>query len=132
MYERNGFKEYESNKFVYEPVNKGRHASEIIKQNEGKKNIVETNVGVGTEDLDGNIEGTEVKPWKQKVRKLQQLRKKQMRKQPKEGDTLELPPQIKGGLPRKMTFTDGTWMQQVGKDVSKVSDAVQKQAQRNI
>jgi len=46
-----------------------------------------------------------------------------------EGATVELPPQVKGGVPRQMIYKEGVWQQQVGGQTTKVSENVQKQAQ---
>lgn len=46
-----------------------------------------------------------------------------------EGTTIELPPQVKGGVPRQMIYKDGVWQQQVGGQTTKVSENIQKQAQ---
>lgn len=47
----------------------------------------------------------------------------------KEGDTVNLEPQIKGGLPRTMEYTKEGWKQRVGKELTNVSDKVKEQAQ---
>jgi regulator of replication initiation timing len=46
-----------------------------------------------------------------------------------EGTTIELPAQVKGGVPRQMIYKDGVWQQQVGGQTTKVGENVQKQAQ---
>lgn len=50
-------------------------------------------------------------------------------KTPVQGDVITLPPQIKGGMERKMTFDKGLWKQNVGGELTTVSYAVHKQAQ---
>lgn len=47
----------------------------------------------------------------------------------KENDTVELPPQIKGGIPRTMIFKDGEWKQKVGDQITNVGETIKKQAQ---
>lgn len=46
-----------------------------------------------------------------------------------EGAIVELPPQVKGALPRKMIFKEGIWQEQVGSQITGVSEKVQQQAQ---
>ena len=48
---------------------------------------------------------------------------------PKEGDTVELPSQVKGGIPRTMVFNEGEWKQQVGGKPVGVGENVRQQAQ---
>ena len=47
----------------------------------------------------------------------------------KEGDVVELPAQVTGGLPRKMIFKDGEWKQKVGDQNVSVGENIKKQAQ---
>ena len=47
----------------------------------------------------------------------------------KEEDTIELPAQVKGGLPRKMIFKEGSWKQQVGDTITDVGENIKQQAQ---
>lgn len=49
--------------------------------------------------------------------------------QPKQGDTVTLPPQVKGGIERTMIYDDGQWKQDVGGNPSRVGKIVQDQAQ---
>jgi hypothetical protein len=48
---------------------------------------------------------------------------------PKEGDAVELPSQVKGGIPRTMVFNEGEWKQQVGGKPVGVGENVRQQAQ---
>ena len=50
------------------------------------------------------------------------------RKKVKVGDTVELPPQREGALPRKLQYTENGWMQSVGGELTNVSEGVKKQA----
>lgn len=50
-------------------------------------------------------------------------------KEAKEGDTVELPSQVKGGLPRTMIFSEGEWKQKVGDNITNVGENVKQQAQ---
>ena len=47
----------------------------------------------------------------------------------KENDTIELPAQVEGGLPRKMIFKEGEWKQQVGDNITDVGENIKQQAQ---
>jgi hypothetical protein len=50
--------------------------------------------------------------------------------QPIEGDRIDLPPNVKGGMSREFVFNDGVWKQQVGGVVSAVGAKTQEQAQK--
>ena len=47
----------------------------------------------------------------------------------KEGDVVELPSQVKGGVPRTMVFNEGEWKQRVGGNITNVGENVKQQAQ---
>ena len=47
----------------------------------------------------------------------------------KEGDVVELPSQVKGGVPRTMVFNEGEWRQRVGGNITNVGKNVKQQAQ---
>ena len=49
--------------------------------------------------------------------------------EPKDGDMVTLPPQIKGGMERKIIFKDGEWKQQVGGQLTGISQQVKDLAQ---
>ena len=49
--------------------------------------------------------------------------------EPKEGDLIELAPQVEGGVPRRMIFKDGEWRQQVGDKITNVGESVKNKAQ---
>ena len=49
---------------------------------------------------------------------------------PKEGDIVILPPQIKGGVERKMVFNERQWKQEVGGKPTGVGEMVKQQAQK--
>jgi len=48
--------------------------------------------------------------------------------QPTEGSRVELPNDFKNGLPKKMVFSQGEWKQEIGKDLSKVGEKQQEEA----
>lgn len=47
----------------------------------------------------------------------------------KEGDTVEIPSQMTGGMPRQMVYKDGEWKQKIGRDFTDVGKSVQEEAQ---
>jgi GNAT superfamily N-acetyltransferase len=48
----------------------------------------------------------------------------------KQGSTIDLPAQFKGGMPRTMVYDKGEWKQQIGNETSTVSQLIQEQAQK--
>jgi len=48
----------------------------------------------------------------------------------KQGSTIDLPAQFKGGMPRTMVYDKGEWKQQIGNETSTVSQSIQEQAQK--
>jgi hypothetical protein len=69
-----------------------------------------------------DIEG--FKKWKQ-----EQSLKATPKTELTNGVQVELPSQMKGGLPRVMEYNDGKWKQKVGRELTEVGEKVQEQAQ---
>ena len=49
---------------------------------------------------------------------------------PNEGDQVELPPRLKGGLPTIIEYKDGEWKQRIGKEYTEVGKSVKEEAQK--
>jgi len=52
--------------------------------------------------------------------------------EPKQSDTVELPPAREGGQPRTMVYDEGQWKQKVGRQLSEVGKSLQNQAHQEF
>jgi|GEM_PF-3236426 len=99
---------YEKLRDEYKASTEGLPEAETKQTIDGYNALIEKIKSIG----EAKVETTEIKPV-----------------EVKEGDTIELPAQVEGGLPRKMIFKEGEWKQQVGDNFTDVGEVVKQQAQ---